>query len=330
LREALRDLSPLGDATSVAAAARELFEHGFLDLPPPGSKETRTRFRCLVELGAHDLSLARLAESHTNAIAILREAGREPEPRALYGVWATQSVTRVLRAECTSQGWLLHGELANCPGVSSVDRALIVARLPEPMLFEVPRSALSRIEVDVSRAVGMAAADSCNVHLEKCQLPLDAFVGSPGFYSSRRGYWAGEIGVAACWLGGAVGLYRTFLNHRSETVGDAHAHAHLGAAYASLATAGQVLHDAAAAIDAGENAAALQRRALWTRHVVEQCCLSVLDHVGRALGDSPIMFDKAQAHRVADLPVYLRQCQAERDLAALGEIVENLGDPTWL
>jgi alkylation response protein AidB-like acyl-CoA dehydrogenase len=203
--------------------------------------------------------------------------------------------------------------------------------LPEPMLFDVPRSALGSIEVEPYRAVGMAAADSCSVHLERCQLPVDALVGSPGFYTARRGLWAGAIDVAACWLGGAVGVYRASLNQLSQPLSfDAHAQAHLGAAFASLSAAGQVIHDAAHAIDAAEATAALQRRALWTRHVVEQSALSVLDHMGRAIGDSPMLFDAALARRVADLPVYLRQNQTERDLAALGELVSKLSDASWL
>jgi len=331
LRDALRDLPPLGDIPSVATATRELFENGYLDLPLLGEKDTRTRFRCLVELGAHDLSLARLAQGHADALSVLHEAGREPVAKSVYGVWATRSHEQLLRAECTSEGWLLHGELPNCAGINSVDRALILARLPEPMLFDVPRSALGSVEVETYRAVGMAAADSCSVHLERCQLSVDAIAGSPGFFTARRGFWAGAIDVAACWLGGAVGVYRASLNQLSQPiVFDSHAQAHLGAAFASLSAAGQVLHDAAHAIDAGEATAALQRRALWTRHVVEQSCSAVLDHTSRALGDTPMLFDAAHARRIADLPVYLRQNQTERDLASLGELVSKLNDASWL
>jgi alkylation response protein AidB-like acyl-CoA dehydrogenase len=329
--DGLRDLAPLGDAVSVASAVRELYERGFLDIPLLGSKDTRTRFRCLVELGAHDLSLARLCQGHANAISILSEANREPVARSVYGVWAGRSTERLMRAECTSDGWILHGELPNCSGVNCVDRALIVARLPEPMLFDVDRSALGNVEVETYRAVGMAGADNCSVHLERCQLPIDALVGSPGFYTSRRGSSASCIDVAACWLGGAVGIYRAGLNQLSQPIlFDAHAQAHLGAAFASLSAAGQVLHDAAHAIDAGEATAALHRRALWTRHIVEQSCFSVLDHMSRALGDSPVRFDASHARRIADLPVYLRQGQTERDLASLGELVGKISDATWL
>lgn len=331
LRDALQELAPVDDAPSVAAALRTLFEHGMLDLPVPGSKETRTRFRCLIELGAHDLSLARLAQSHCDAVSILYEAGREPAQRAMYGVWAECSRDAMLRAECTSQGWLLHGELPNCAGVNNVDRALIVARLPETMVFDVPRSAFGGMELEPHRTVGLLAADSGSVRVSSCRLPVDALVGSPGFYAGRRGVWAGALDVAACWMGGAVGIYRAGLNSLGPASHvEPHAQRHLGAAFASLSAAGQVLHDAAHAIDAGESATALERRALWTRRVVAESCSAVLEHMTRALSETPLWFDHAYARRIADLPVYMREAHADRDLAALGELVSKLDDPSWL
>jgi hypothetical protein len=331
LRDALREIAPLDGVASVSSALRELFEQGYIDLPLPGSKETRTRFRCLVELGAHDLSLARLAESHADALSILHEAGREPVQRSIYGVWSGRSREQLLRAECTSQGWLLHGELPNCVGMSSVDRVLVVARLPETMVFDVPRSALGNPDTEPYRVIGLAAAESCSVHLAGCQLPVDALVGSPGFYTSRRGLWSSAIDTAACWMGGAVGIYRSALNQLSSpNTPDPHAQRHIGSAYASLSAAGQVLHDAAHAIDAGESSGALQRRALWTRHVVAQSCINVLDSLNQALSDTPLSFDAGYARHVADLPVYLNQSQCDRDLAALGDLVSKLNDASWL
>ncbi|MDQ6648856.1 MAG: acyl-CoA dehydrogenase, partial [Actinomycetota bacterium] len=53
----------------------------------------------------------------------------------------------------------------------------------------------------------------------------------------------------------------------------------------------------------------------------------VLDRVGRALGAGPLCLDPVQAQRAADLPVYLRQSHAERDLAGLGELAVT--DARW-
>lgn len=329
LRDALRALPPLHDVAAVRGALRELFEHGWLDLPGLGSKDTRFRFRCFVEVGAHDLSLARLVESHADAIAVLSEAGREPEPGALYGMWAGRSPQQPLRAECSSKGWLLHGEVTCCPGTSAVDRALIVARLPEPMVFDVPRSALAGVEIEAYPAVGLAQSDQADLLLQGCTLPVEALIGPPGFFTARRGYWAAALGVSACWLGGAVGVYGAWQGEQQQQR-DPHGQAHFGAAFASLSAAGQVLHDAAHAIDGGEGTIALQRRALWTRHVVESSCRDVLERANRALGESPVMREAAQIRRMADLPAYLRQGNAERDLALLGEQVAKLSEVNWL
>ncbi len=53
---------------------------------------------------------------------------------------------------------------------------------------------------------------------------------------------------------------------------------------------------------------------------VEAGATEILDRVGRALGPGPMVTDAVHARRVADLPVYLRQSHAERDLATLGEL----------
>jgi hypothetical protein len=56
-------------------------------LPLPAKGKTPLRHRRLMEVGREDVSVAKLAEAHWDALAILAEAGREPEPNAIYGVW---------------------------------------------------------------------------------------------------------------------------------------------------------------------------------------------------------------------------------------------------
>ena len=47
-------------------------------LPLPGKGNTAERHRRLFKIGREDLSLAKLAEGHWDALAILAENGREP------------------------------------------------------------------------------------------------------------------------------------------------------------------------------------------------------------------------------------------------------------
>src|ERR1700754_522004 len=75
----------------VAAELRRLAAGDQLDLPVPGGGRTPDRWRALAALGRRDLTLARLAEGHVDAVAILVEAGRRAAPGALYGVWAARS-----------------------------------------------------------------------------------------------------------------------------------------------------------------------------------------------------------------------------------------------
>lgn len=67
-------LATLDDATP-AEALRALVAAGLDRLPRPGHGATLERWRALAAVGAHDLSLAKLFEGHTDALAILHEAG---------------------------------------------------------------------------------------------------------------------------------------------------------------------------------------------------------------------------------------------------------------
>ena len=75
-----------------------------------------------------------------------------------------------------------------------------------------------------------------------------------------------------------------------------------------------------------ENAELLARRA---RAVVEQSAEQVIREAGRALGAGPYCKDRHFARLIADLPVFLRQSHAERDLAALGQIVAAQSAEAW-
>ena len=59
-------------ATRLAA----MLESDALTLPAPGGGDTVARWSALASWGRTDLPLARLAEGHTDAVAILHEPGR--------------------------------------------------------------------------------------------------------------------------------------------------------------------------------------------------------------------------------------------------------------
>ena len=313
---------PLG-AARLGPALRRTHGDGRLDLPLPGSGRTLQRWLALAELAATDLNLGRLAEAHTDAVAILAELGG-PEPRGLWGVWAAEAPGATVHAELTDGGWVLTGQKAWCSGALLLDHALITARTGElRQLFAVSVADLTPV-AGTWAAVGMAASQAVTVRLDQVRATP---VGAPGAYLSRPGFWHGGAGVAACWYGGALGLARSLLAAARTGPVDAHALAHLGAVDALVT--GMVAHLtlAAAEIDADPAGPGGQLRAQRVRAHVEAGATEVLSRVGRALGAAPLCRDAAHAQRAADLPVYLRQSHAERDLAGLGALAAQ--DAAW-
>ena len=103
---------------------------------------------------------------------------------------------------------------------------------------------------------------------------------------------------------------------------DPHRLAHLGAVEVALQAAAAVLRETAAYIDANPLADA-QREAMRARLVVEEAATAVMNHATRTLGAGPLCRNARFARMLADLPVFLRQSHAERDLAALGELIAS-------
>jgi hypothetical protein len=313
----------------VAAAFAEAVESGRLNLPLPGGGRTRQRWAVLAQLAEEDLSLARLAEGHTDALAILAELGAltVPPTGSRWGVWAAQPPGPGLTARKTAHGWRLDGTKQYCSGAHSVTDALVTAAAPDgSRLFAVSTRDLCPVP-GTWPATGMAASDTLNVDF--ADIPAEP-VGSPGQYTDRPGFTHGGAGVAACWYGGARGVGRTLLAAAAERDLGPHALAHLGVVDIALLSARAALDAAAVEIDADpdDRQDGGRRRALRVRALVEAAATEVMHRVGRALGAGPLGHDEAHGRRVADLTVYLRQHHAERDLADLGALVADCGT-TW-
>ena len=308
-----------------AAAFAGAVDSGRLDLPFPGGGQTRERWAALAALAEQDLSLARLAEGHTDALAILAELGASsPQAGSRWGVWAAQPPGPALTASVTGRQWRLDGIKQYCSGAQSCTDALVTAAAPDgSRLFAVSTASLVPIPGTWS-ATGMAASDTLDVRFDSVPaVPI----GGPGRYISRPGFAHGGAGVAACWYGGARAVGRTLLAAAAERDIGPHALAHLGAVDIALRTAKTGLDQAADEIDADpdDRADGGRLRALRVRAQVEAVATEVMHRVGRALGAGPLCRDKAHSRRVADLTVYLRQHHAERDLAALGALVADSG-----
>jgi len=306
-------------------AFRTAVDSGRLDLPLPGSGQTRERWAAFANLAAEDLSLGRLAEGHADAVAILAELdGPAPPPGSRWGVWAAHPPGPRLEAARHGGGWRLHGTKRYCSGARSCTHALVTAAAPDGMrLFAVPVEALAPVP-GTWPATGMAGSDTLDVDFD--EVPAQP-VGRPGAYVERPGFAHGSAGVAACWYGGARAVGGALLSAAGGRDVGPHALAHLGAVDIALRTVRSALDTAADEIDA--DPADLKRvgrlGSLRVRALADAVVGEVMERVGRALGAGPLCLDEAHSRRVADLTVYVRQHHAERSLAELGGLLAGQG-----
>jgi hypothetical protein len=317
--------APNGEPAALGRLMRGIIDHGLDNLPLPGSGHTLARWQALAEVAAHDLSLFKLFEGHTDALAILAELSAPTAP-GLWAVWCAEPPDgRVTLQSFDNAIAHIHGTKRWCSGAALVDHAIVSA------WDENNRQCLVRVNmrqrgVAVTQlgwnAVGMSASASVDVLFDDAEALR---VGSPGDYLERAGFWHGAAGIAAGWLGGAGGVALA-LHHASRH--DAHAQAHLGAVDAALGAALALLRETATTIDAAPYED-LRCAALRTRLAAEAACETVLSHVTRALGAGPLCHDAHLARAVADLPVFLRQSHAERDQATLAQWLHNLPEPAW-
>ena len=111
-----------------ARAFTAAVQSGRLNLPLPGHGRTRVRWAALAGIAEHDLSLARLAEGHADAIAILDElGGPPPPPGSRWGVWAAMPPGPGLSAERRNGTWWLDGTKQYCSGARVCTHALVTA-----------------------------------------------------------------------------------------------------------------------------------------------------------------------------------------------------------
>ena len=293
--------------------------------PRPGQGQTARRFDLLRLTAENDLVLGRLVEAHADAVAIVGELGGPPvAPGQRWGVWAAGPADSLRACRSGQAGWRLEGGKAWCSGASLLTHALVDAATPAgQQLFAVD---LADPGVGVGSptwvGAGMARADTRSVRFHHAS---GAAVGQPGQYLSRPGFWAGAIGVAACWQGGTVAVARPLLE-RSRHRPEPHLLAHLGAVHVSLEQNRAILAWAARRLDEqfGRDHELL---AGAVRTTVERNAVEVMDRVGRALGPGPLAYDAHHAALVADLMVYIRQHHGEGDLEQIGRRLAPLDDP---
>nr|WP_312972602.1 acyl-CoA dehydrogenase [Pseudomonas sp.] len=256
---------------ALARSLQRLCDAGLDRLPAPGGGQTLQRWQALATVAAQDLSLCKLYEGHTDALAILEHYVAQVPARTTWGMWAAEppQARVALDAEQRDGSVCLHGRKAWCSGATVLSHGLLTA------------------------------------------------------WNER-----GEQQLVAGWYGAARRLGEALRSHCAER-DEPHALAHLGTVDCALTTAASALQGGGAWIDANPEADA-ELPVRRVRAIVEHSASTVIEHVGRALGAAPYCRDGGLARLLADLPVFLRQSHAERDLAALGELVARQPHESWM
>ncbi|WP_426112530.1 acyl-CoA dehydrogenase [Massilia sp. PWRC2] len=343
-------LPVLDSAAAPATQLRQLLGAGH-DRPPAcpypaaAAGATLARWQLLAAIGGHDLSLAKLFEGHTDALAILHEALLPaPDAGTIWGTWCAHSGGPGLLLREDGSGLRLHGRKSWCSGARTVSHALVSCSnaAGEARLAAVDMGQTG-IGIDAStwQAVGMRDSASADVDFDGVAASV---VGDADFYVQRPGFWHGGAGVAACWYGACASLLDSLLESLHDSpfrslpdallaqpharAADPHRLTQLGEVAVTLQGAATLMRSTAAAIDAHPHADAMAA-ALTLRLAVEAAAGVTLAAVGRALGAGPLCKQRHIARLFADLPVFIRQSHAERDLAALGAaLVANAASAT--
>ena len=183
-------------------------------------------------------------------MAILAEAGRTPEPGALYGVWASETPKQPLRLERSGSGFALTGAKLFCSGAGLVDRALVTVTLPGTMSRRYRSEGELRLDSLRLERLGdlrLFRDSDCHGEFRSSQSRRGRHGRDAEWYLKRAGFWHGACGPASCWAGGAVGLVDYALKQARD---DPHTLAHLGAITASAWGMRSYLDSAGNEIDA--------------------------------------------------------------------------------
>ena len=286
-------------------------------LPAPGAGHTALRWQALASVSACDLTAGRVLEAHTDALAILAEAGQEAAGGG-WGVFAAEMPGLQLVAAGSGAEWTVSGTKPWCSLAGALDHALVTAAEGSGRRLYWVDLHDNGVEVSPPAgwvARGLRAVPSGPVHFDRTPARP---VGEPGWYLTRPGFAWGGIGVAACWFGGAVALAGQLHTAARKRGGDLALLA-VGRVDVALYAARECLIQAARTVDTGDaEGESGSTLALRVRSVVAAAAEETLTQVGHVLGPSPLAFDETYARRVADLTLYVRQHHADRDLAALG------------
>lgn len=291
------------------------------ELPVPGEGSTWQLWEFFASVAAADLVAARTLEPHFDAASILHQAAMPWPSASTWGVFAAEGPGKRLEATQAAGQWTLTGTKPWCSLAGQLTHALISAQTMQGrrlFMIELRDSSTEAVDSEWT-SLGLHEVPSGSL---RCRKTPAQPVGEAGWYLERPGFAVGGVGVAACWFGGAVGLFRHLLSSARTREPDQLALAWLGEADRLLASGAARLGQAAALADHGRLG---PREAAQTRGEISRICERIIRISGHATGPGPLASDDEHARRVADLSIYIRQHHAARDDAALGRMILDRG-----
>ena len=349
--EQLAGLTPLLETARSAVgdipALLELAKAAAATAPLPGGGRTAYLWEILASVTAVDVAAGRAIEPHLDASAILAQAAGQPavdggdcpdrdggDSDGAWGVFAAEAPGLRLEAKPADGNFQLHGAKPWCSLAAQLDHAVVTAQLDDGgrAAFAVDLHARGvSFEDPQWTSRGLREIPSGTVHFDAVPaVPL----GGAGWYYRRPGFAWGGMGVAACWLGGAVAVARGFRESLLQAADggrapDQLALAHLGETDRTLTALTGYLARTAGRIDAGElTDTGAWCEALRVRGHVATAVERIQALVSQNLGPGPLAFDEVYGKRMADLSLYIRQHHAMRDDAQLGALTLK-GDHPW-
>jgi len=329
----------VGDVPALISIAEEIGRTA----PMPGEGNTAKLWELLASVTAVDVAAGRVLEPHLDALAILAQSGTAIKVTGAWGVFAAEGPGMKLEAKRDASGnHVLSGSKPWCSLAQQLDGAVITAHLPDG-----GRAAYAvnlkdpgvTAETPAWTARGLQEIPSGPVHFNN--VPATP-VGGEGWYFNRPGFAWGGMGVAACWLGGAVAVARDYATALSKAAEngrepDQIALASLGEIDRIVSAAAGYLAQSAERIDGGELEASDDEGAddstawsdaLRVRGTVAAAVERIQTLVTQNLGPGPLAFNETYGKRMADLSLYIRQHHAMRDDAQLGALTLK-GDRNW-
>jgi hypothetical protein len=345
----------VGDVPALLAATHQAGRFA----PKPGEGQTARLWELLASVAAIDVAAGRILEPHLDAGAILSQAGAADSFTGTWGVFAAEAPGTRLTAAPQSggeqpareQGGAHSGEVRLsgskpwCSLARFVDHAVVTAHTQTggraAFAIDLRDAGVTCIDPEWTSR-GLREIPSGTVHFDRVPaVPL----GGDGWYFQRPGFAWGGMGVAACWLGGAVALGRHFKaalirGAQAQREPDQVALASLGEVDRILTSAIQYLARTADLIDGlqgraerredpgGSRTSGTWSEALRVRGTVAAAVERVQLLVGQNLGPGPLAFDERYGKCMADLSLYVRQHHALRDDAQLGALTLR-GEHGW-